>query len=193
MSCAVIAGPRCEWKPSACRGLTLYGEDLVPVLLGVHEEGLIAVDGAYGDLPHLCDEVGAEEGIEDPGDATGLLWVTMEGDVEEHVDRVDIADSGVRAGGEARLGLGALYGQAVHGQNGSNSGATLQMPADCTTRAWLRSSSFCCCIPVRAGFVLITILTFLLSGAISIIIWFEISRASSSHPRRSSPECHRFL
>ncbi|KAG9316544.1 hypothetical protein JVU11DRAFT_2594 [Chiua virens] len=40
---------------------------------------------------------------------------------------------------------------------------------------WLfRSDSFCCCIPVRAGFVLISLLTLLLSGAISVIIWFEI-------------------
>ncbi|KAH0827803.1 hypothetical protein J3R83DRAFT_3428 [Lanmaoa asiatica] len=44
--------------------------------------------------------------------------------------------------------------------------------------AWLfHSNSFCCCIPVRAGFVLMSILTFLLSGTVSIIIWFEISHS----------------
>ncbi|KAF9227421.1 hypothetical protein BS17DRAFT_764653 [Gyrodon lividus] len=42
-------------------------------------------------------------------------------------------------------------------------------------KAWLfQSSSFCCCIPVRAGVVSMSILTFLLSGAISVIIWFEV-------------------
>ncbi|KIJ61335.1 hypothetical protein HYDPIDRAFT_159675 [Hydnomerulius pinastri MD-312] len=40
---------------------------------------------------------------------------------------------------------------------------------------WLfHSSSFCCCIPVRVGFILMTILSFLLSGALSVIIWFEV-------------------
>ncbi|KAG8213866.1 hypothetical protein J3R82DRAFT_10610 [Butyriboletus roseoflavus] len=47
------------------------------------------------------------------------------------------------------------------------------MPVD--LKAWLfRSNSFCFCIPVRAGFVLMSILTFLLSGVASIIIWFEL-------------------
>jgi len=42
-------------------------------------------------------------------------------------------------------------------------------------KAWLfHSNSFCFCIPVRAGFVLMSVLTFLLSGTISVIIWFEI-------------------
>ncbi|KIJ18773.1 hypothetical protein PAXINDRAFT_129187 [Paxillus involutus ATCC 200175] len=45
-------------------------------------------------------------------------------------------------------------------------------------KAWLfHSSSFCCCIPVRAGVVSMSILTFLLSGAISVIIWFEVSHS----------------
>ncbi|KAF8554695.1 hypothetical protein OG21DRAFT_1030015 [Imleria badia] len=45
-------------------------------------------------------------------------------------------------------------------------------------KAWLfQSSSFCCCIPVRAGFVLMSVLTFLLSGTISVIIWFEVSHS----------------
>ncbi|KAF8444528.1 hypothetical protein L210DRAFT_3530161 [Boletus edulis BED1] len=42
-------------------------------------------------------------------------------------------------------------------------------------KGWLfHSSHFCFCVPVRAGFVLISILTFLLSGAVSVIIWFEV-------------------
>ncbi|KAL4073987.1 hypothetical protein J3A83DRAFT_4232795 [Scleroderma citrinum] len=41
----------------------------------------------------------------------------------------------------------------------------------------LHSNSFCCCIPVRIGFMLMTVLTFLVTGAISVIIWFEVSHS----------------
>ncbi|KAH7888762.1 hypothetical protein F5I97DRAFT_1855305 [Phlebopus sp. FC_14] len=42
-------------------------------------------------------------------------------------------------------------------------------------KEWLlHSSSFCGCIPVRAGFTLLTVLTFFLSGALSVVIWFEV-------------------
>lgn len=41
------------------------------------------------------------------------------------------------------------------------------------------SPSFCWCIPVRAGFALVTVLNLFVSGAISIIVWLEVSRKSS--------------
>jgi hypothetical protein len=54
-------------------------------------------------------------------------------------------------------------------------------------KAWLfHSNSFCFCIPVRAGFVLMSVLTFLLSGTISVIIWFEVSRTSLSWTANSA-------
>lgn len=62
-------------------------------------------------------------------------------------------------------------------------------------KSWLfHSNSFCFCIPVRAGFVLISVFTFLLSGAISIIIWFEIFRVSLSYAGITAlPKYPRFL
>ncbi|KAG1732203.1 uncharacterized protein EDB91DRAFT_1226662 [Suillus paluster] len=43
----------------------------------------------------------------------------------------------------------------------------------------LYSTYCCCCIPVRFGFVLVTFLSFLFSGVLSILVWFELSRAYS--------------
>ncbi|KAI6134490.1 hypothetical protein EDD17DRAFT_1707336 [Pisolithus thermaeus] len=39
------------------------------------------------------------------------------------------------------------------------------------------SDSFLCCMPIRAGFVLMTVSTFLIAGAISAIVWLELSRS----------------
>ncbi|KAI6121687.1 hypothetical protein F5141DRAFT_1091647 [Pisolithus sp. B1] len=39
------------------------------------------------------------------------------------------------------------------------------------------SDSFLCCMPIRAGFVLMTVSTFLIAGGISAIVWFELSRS----------------
>ncbi|KAG6330813.1 hypothetical protein ID866_8277 [Astraeus odoratus] len=41
----------------------------------------------------------------------------------------------------------------------------------------LYANSFCCCIPVRIGFILLTVVTFLAAGAISVLIWFEVSHS----------------
>ncbi|KAG1808288.1 uncharacterized protein BJ212DRAFT_1224760, partial [Suillus subaureus] len=43
----------------------------------------------------------------------------------------------------------------------------------------LYSPYFCFCIPVRFGFVLLTCLSFLFSGLLSVLVWFELSRAYS--------------
>lgn len=45
----------------------------------------------------------------------------------------------------------------------------------------LYSSYFCCCIPVRFGFVIMTCLSFLLSGVLSVLVWFELSRVCSNN------------
>ncbi|KAI6033114.1 hypothetical protein F5J12DRAFT_798772 [Pisolithus orientalis] len=39
------------------------------------------------------------------------------------------------------------------------------------------SDSLFCCIPIRVGFVLMTLSTFLVAGVISAIVWFEISHS----------------
>ncbi|KAH7927132.1 hypothetical protein BV22DRAFT_1118441 [Leucogyrophana mollusca] len=45
-------------------------------------------------------------------------------------------------------------------------------------RGWVfHSKSFCCCIPVRFGFVLLTLMSFLLGGALAALIWFELSHS----------------
>ncbi|KAG2150600.1 hypothetical protein DEU56DRAFT_780933 [Suillus clintonianus] len=43
----------------------------------------------------------------------------------------------------------------------------------------LYSPYFCCCIPVRFGFVLLTCLSFLFSGVLSVLLWFELSHSYS--------------
>ncbi|KAG0707317.1 hypothetical protein DFH29DRAFT_24025 [Suillus ampliporus] len=43
----------------------------------------------------------------------------------------------------------------------------------------LYSPYSCCCIPVRFGFVLMTCLSFLVSGVLSILVWFELSHSYS--------------
>ncbi|OAX43326.1 hypothetical protein K503DRAFT_708889 [Rhizopogon vinicolor AM-OR11-026] len=43
----------------------------------------------------------------------------------------------------------------------------------------LYSPYFCCCIPVRFGFVIMTCLSFLLSGVLSVLVWFELSHSYS--------------
>jgi len=43
----------------------------------------------------------------------------------------------------------------------------------------LYSPYFCFCIPVRFGVLLMTCLSFLFSGVLSILVWFELSRASA--------------
>ncbi|KAG2145969.1 uncharacterized protein EDB93DRAFT_1150274 [Suillus bovinus] len=42
----------------------------------------------------------------------------------------------------------------------------------------LYSPYFCFCIPVRFGFVLLTCLSFLFSGLLSVLVWFELSHSS---------------
>ena len=36
---------------------------------------------------------------------------------------------------------------------------------------------FCCCLPVRMFFIILSFLGIILSGLLSIICWFEVSRA----------------
>ncbi|KAG1839017.1 hypothetical protein DFJ58DRAFT_813094 [Suillus subalutaceus] len=43
----------------------------------------------------------------------------------------------------------------------------------------LYSPYFCFCIPVRFGFVLLTCLSFLFSGVLSVLVWFELSHSYS--------------
>lgn len=43
----------------------------------------------------------------------------------------------------------------------------------------LYSPYFCFCIPVRLGFVLLTCLSFLFSGVLSVLVWFEVSHPNS--------------
>lgn len=43
----------------------------------------------------------------------------------------------------------------------------------------LYSPYFCFCVPVRFGFVLLTCLSFLFSGVLSVLVWFELSHSYS--------------
>ncbi|KAG2148362.1 hypothetical protein BD769DRAFT_1659881 [Suillus cothurnatus] len=43
----------------------------------------------------------------------------------------------------------------------------------------LYSPYFCFCIPVRFGFLLLTCLSFLFSGVLSVLVWFELSHSYS--------------
>lgn len=43
----------------------------------------------------------------------------------------------------------------------------------------LYSPYFCFCLPVRFGFVLLTCLSFLFSGVLSVLVWFELSHSYS--------------
>ncbi len=36
---------------------------------------------------------------------------------------------------------------------------------------------FCCCLPVRMGVIIMSFLGIILSGLLSIVCWFEVSRA----------------
>lgn len=38
---------------------------------------------------------------------------------------------------------------------------------------------FCCCLPVRICVIIMALLGFLLSGALSIILWFEVTSMAS--------------
>ncbi len=40
-------------------------------------------------------------------------------------------------------------------------------------------TTFCCCLPVRVGVLIMSFLGMLLSGILSIILWFEV--ASEQH------------
>ncbi|KAG1742843.1 hypothetical protein EDB19DRAFT_599381 [Suillus lakei] len=50
----------------------------------------------------------------------------------------------------------------------------------------LYSPYFCCCIPVRFGFVLLTCLSFLFSGVLSVLVWFELSHSYSLTSKEKS-------
>lgn len=50
----------------------------------------------------------------------------------------------------------------------------------------LYSPYFCCCIPVRFGFVLLTCLSFLFSGVLSVLVWFELSHSYSLSSKEKS-------
>ncbi|KAG2750263.1 hypothetical protein P692DRAFT_20832044 [Suillus brevipes Sb2] len=50
----------------------------------------------------------------------------------------------------------------------------------------LYSPYFCCCIPVRIGFVLLTCLSFLFSGVLSVLVWFELSHSYSLSSKEKS-------
>lgn len=36
---------------------------------------------------------------------------------------------------------------------------------------------FCCCLPVRVCVIIMSLLGILLSGMLSVVLWFEVSRA----------------
>ncbi|KAG1765506.1 hypothetical protein EV702DRAFT_1151814 [Suillus placidus] len=50
----------------------------------------------------------------------------------------------------------------------------------------LYSPYFCFCIPVRFGFVLLTCLSFLFSGVLSVLVWFELSHSYSLTSKEKS-------
>lgn len=45
-----------------------------------------------------------------------------------------------------------------------------------------RSRHFCCCIPVRAGVFLFSLLSFLTSGFLAAVVWYAVHRASPPLP-----------
>lgn len=47
---------------------------------------------------------------------------------------------------------------------------------------------FCCCIPNRFGVVLGSLLTFLVAGALAVIIWFEVASTSITETARHRPD-----
>ena len=43
---------------------------------------------------------------------------------------------------------------------------------------WIfRRQKFCCCLPVRLGAALLSLLSLLLVGVLTVIIWFEVASA----------------
>ena len=42
---------------------------------------------------------------------------------------------------------------------------------------------FCCCLPVRICVIITAVLGFLLSGVLSIILWFEVASMCFIFPR----------
>ena len=40
-----------------------------------------------------------------------------------------------------------------------------------------QSPRFCCCLPVRICVIIMSLLGILLSGLLSVVLWFEVSRA----------------
>ena len=40
-----------------------------------------------------------------------------------------------------------------------------------------RRPRFCCCLPVRICVIIMSLLGILLSGMLSVVLWFEVSRA----------------
>ncbi|KAF5321103.1 hypothetical protein D9619_001743 [Psilocybe cf. subviscida] len=49
-------------------------------------------------------------------------------------------------------------------------------------RLFFGGNTFCCCLPVRLGMIVLTTLTCLIAGLLSIIIWFEVSSTKYMSP-----------
>lgn len=50
-----------------------------------------------------------------------------------------------------------------------------------------RSQTFCCCLPVRVGVMVISLFTLLLSGILMIILWFLVSGTCLSYTHLDRP------
>ncbi|KZP34601.1 hypothetical protein FIBSPDRAFT_846692 [Athelia psychrophila] len=46
----------------------------------------------------------------------------------------------------------------------------------------LERKTFCCCLPVRVGAIAMSLLTMLLSGAVSLFLWVQVSEANDGDP-----------
>jgi hypothetical protein len=46
----------------------------------------------------------------------------------------------------------------------------------------LGGKTFCCCLPVRLGVIAMSFLGILVSGILTVVIWFVISSAYAEHP-----------
>ena len=101
---------------------TLNGEDLVPVIFTVDEEGLFPADGPDWDQLHFRGVVGHDEGLVYCDDAVRTFWVAGGVEVGGHFCGVDIADcegGGVEGdGGGTWSGRRGSVRRGIHAKSG---------------------------------------------------------------------------